>query len=112
MWNQYHMITVRLVSKSQDVSDNARFVMSHSYGCVTLWHLFHVHSILWVDSSCIFMRFVVSPSVGVYISRRMVSFGMLRRVALVGTNVLEELNSSIIKVTRIGELGMLAVTTN
>jgi hypothetical protein len=37
---------------------------------------------------------------------------MLRRVALVRTDVSEELSASIIKVTRIGELGTLAVTSN
>jgi hypothetical protein len=43
----------------------------------------------------------------------MVSFGMLRRVALVRTDVLEELSASFIRVTRIGELGTtLAVTSN
>jgi hypothetical protein len=37
---------------------------------------------------------------------------MLRRVALVRTDVSEELSASIIRVTRIGELGAtLAVTT-
>jgi hypothetical protein len=36
---------------------------------------------------------------------RMVSSGMLRRVALVRTNVSEELSASFIRVTRIGELG-------
>jgi hypothetical protein len=35
----------------------------------------------------------------------MVSSGMLRRVVLVRTDVSEELSASIIKVTRIGELG-------
>jgi hypothetical protein len=35
----------------------------------------------------------------------MPSSGMLRRVALVRTDVSEELNASIIRVTRIGELG-------
>jgi hypothetical protein len=34
--------------------------------------------------------------------------GMLRRVALVRTDVSEELNASIIRVTRIGELGTFA----
>jgi hypothetical protein len=38
---------------------------------------------------------------------------MLRRVALVRTDFSEELTASIIRVTRIGELGtMLAVTSN
>jgi hypothetical protein len=37
---------------------------------------------------------------------------MLRRVALVRTDVSEEPSASIIRVTRIGELGMLAVTSN
>jgi hypothetical protein len=37
---------------------------------------------------------------------------MLRRVALVRTDVLEELSASIIRVTRIGELGTLAVNSN
>jgi hypothetical protein len=39
--------------------------------------------------------------------------GMLRRVSLVRTDVSEELSTSIIRVTRIGELGTtLAVTSN
>jgi hypothetical protein len=43
----------------------------------------------------------------------MASSGMLRRVALVRTNVLEELSASIVRVTRIGELGTtVAVTSN
>jgi hypothetical protein len=43
----------------------------------------------------------------------MASSGMLRRVALVRTHVSEELSASIIRVTRIGELGTtLAVTSN
>jgi hypothetical protein len=42
----------------------------------------------------------------------MASSGMLRRVALVRTDVSEELSASIIGVTRIGELGTLAVTSN
>jgi hypothetical protein len=43
----------------------------------------------------------------------MVSSGMLRRVALLGTDGSEELSASYIKVTRIGELGTIpAVTSN
>jgi hypothetical protein len=43
----------------------------------------------------------------------MLSFGMLRRVALVRTDVSEELSASFIIMTRIGELGTtLAVTSN
>jgi hypothetical protein len=37
---------------------------------------------------------------------------MLRRAALVRTNVSKELSASIIRVTGIGELGTLAVTSN
>jgi hypothetical protein len=37
--------------------------------------------------------------------------GMLRRVALVRTDVSEELIASIIRMTRIGELGTLAVAS-
>jgi hypothetical protein len=40
-------------------------------------------------------------------------FGMLRRVAFVRTDVSEKLGASVIRVTRIDELGTtLAVTTN
>jgi hypothetical protein len=43
----------------------------------------------------------------------MVSSGMLRRVALIRTDISEELSASFIRVTRIGELGTtLAVTSN
>jgi hypothetical protein len=43
----------------------------------------------------------------------MVSYGMLRRVALVRTDFSEELSASFIGVTRIGELGTtLAVASN
>jgi hypothetical protein len=43
----------------------------------------------------------------------MASSGMLRRVALVRTDISEELSAPIIRVTGIGELGpTLAVTSN
>jgi DNA-binding TFAR19-related protein (PDSD5 family) len=43
----------------------------------------------------------------------MASSGMLHRVALVRTDVSEELSTSVIRVTRIGELETtLAVTSN
>jgi hypothetical protein len=43
----------------------------------------------------------------------MMSSGMLRRVDLVRTDISEELSTSFIRVTRIGELGtMLAVTSS
>jgi hypothetical protein len=42
----------------------------------------------------------------------MASSGMLHHVALVRTDVLEELSASIIRVTRIDKLGTLAVTSN
>jgi hypothetical protein len=47
------------------------------------------------------------------ILRRTASSGMLRRVALVRTDVSEELSASFIRVTRISELGTtLAATSN
>jgi hypothetical protein len=42
----------------------------------------------------------------------MASSGILRSVALVTTDVSEEISASIIRVTKIGELGTLAVTSN
>jgi hypothetical protein len=43
----------------------------------------------------------------------MASYGMLRRVALVRTDVSEELSAFFIRVTRIGELGTtLGVSSN
>jgi hypothetical protein len=37
---------------------------------------------------------------------------MLRRAALVRTDISEDLSASFIRVTRMGELGTLAVTSN
>jgi demethoxyubiquinone hydroxylase (CLK1/Coq7/Cat5 family) len=54
----------------------------------------------------------VIMSVTQSVKPRMASSGMLRRVTLVKTDISEELTASIIRVTRIGELGMLAVTSN
>jgi hypothetical protein len=42
----------------------------------------------------------------------MASNGLLRRVALVRPDVSEERSASVIRVTRISELGTLAVTSN
>jgi hypothetical protein len=55
----------------------------------------------------------IGPGWGNRVKRRMVSSGLLRRVALVRTDVSEEYSASIIRVTRISELGKtLAVTSN
>jgi hypothetical protein len=43
---------------------------------------------------------------------RIASYGMLRLVALVRTDDSEELSASIIRVTRICELGTLVVSNN
>jgi hypothetical protein len=43
---------------------------------------------------------------------KMASSGMLHRVALVRTDILEELSASIIRVSRISELGALAITSS
>jgi hypothetical protein len=70
-------------------------------------------SSLW---PCILVSSLVElrkPSWYSYFRTKMVSSGMLRRVALVRTDVSEGLKASFIRVTRIGELGTtLAVTSN
>jgi hypothetical protein len=62
------------------------------------------------------MALTVHGSTTLYLNsgllRRMPSSGTLRRVALVITDVSEERSASIIRVTRIGELGTLPVTSN
>jgi hypothetical protein len=49
----------------------------------------------------------------VQLNKKTASSGMLRRVAFEGTDVSGQLNASVIRVTRIGEVGtLLAVTSN
>jgi hypothetical protein len=63
--------------------------------------------LLCKSSSCSHARFsVFQPA----ITGRMASSGMLRHMALVRTDISEELSASIIRVTRIAELGTVAVT--
>jgi hypothetical protein len=62
-----------------------------------------VNSCSWANSA---------PFYRVPIIWRMASSGTLRRVALVRTDVLEELNTSFIRVTRIGVGTTLVVTSN
>jgi hypothetical protein len=51
-----------------------------------------------------------STNINLHLPRRMPSYGILRRVALVRTTVSEERSASVITVTKIGEIGrMLAV---
>jgi hypothetical protein len=61
----------------------------------------------------IYQRAVVGNRIDSSNLSRMASSAMLRRVALVRTDVSEELSASFIRVTRIGELvTTLAVTSN
>jgi hypothetical protein len=48
----------------------------------------------------------------IVLSRRKPSFGMFRRMTLVGTDVSEEHIAPTIRVARIGDLGTIAVTSN
>jgi hypothetical protein len=67
----------------------------------------HVHSVLHVTPSLSGFQLKCNMAFP------MVSSGILRRVALVRTDVSEELSASFIRVIRIGELGTtLAVTSN
>jgi hypothetical protein len=63
-----------------------------------------------------FSRDISSPkrlnTVYMKLLRRKVSFGMLRHMALVRTDVSEELGAFIIRTTGMSELGTLAVTSN
>jgi hypothetical protein len=63
-----------------------------------------VIEVLWT------VRYFLGVFINYEIGWRMASSGMLHRVALVRTDVSEELSAPIIRVTRIGELGTLAVT--
>jgi hypothetical protein len=55
------------------------------------------------------LRDLYSPA---SMNRRLASSGMLRRMAIARTDVSEERTASIIRVTRIGELRTLAVTSH
>jgi hypothetical protein len=72
--------------------------------CVGVWRLQNWNEV------CILKHWILRK---VTTSWRMPSYEMLRRVALVRTDVSEESSAFIIRVTRIGELEpMLAVTSN
>jgi hypothetical protein len=67
--------------------------------------------ILWKEL-CASLQYVTTMAT-LSLTGRMASSGTLRRVAVVRADVSEELSASIIRVTRIGELGTtLAVTSN
>jgi hypothetical protein len=65
-----------------------------------------IHLRLGLPSGQFPFRFITKNT---WAFRRMASSGMLRRVALVRTDVSEELSASVIRVTRIAELGTLAL---
>jgi hypothetical protein len=92
-----------------------------AYLCMAWWLLTNldsiaviIHSFLPNDNDCHWIPVNTRPSHDVTnLFWRMASSGMLRRVALVRTDVSEELSASIIRVTRIGKLGTsLAVTSS
>jgi hypothetical protein len=71
------------------------------------------HHELFLSLNEIFFFVILFYLQSVPVQRRMVSPGMLRRVALLRTEVSEELSASFIRMTRIGEVGTtLAVTGN
>jgi hypothetical protein len=68
---------------------------------------------LLVIFEAILYNLFIKYAVVTHLNWRMASSGMLHRVALVKTDVSEELSASFIKVTRIGELGTtLAIASN
>jgi hypothetical protein len=70
--------------------------------------LWHPRRILWRILSICYTRDLINNA----LILRMASSGMLRRVALVINDILEELSASIIRLPRIGELGTLAVNVD
>jgi hypothetical protein len=84
---------------------------SRPEGVMNTWNIQLVPNCGHIDLICTTAR--VMRFFNIFLFWRMTYFGMLRRVALVRTDVSEELIVSFIKVTRIGELGRtLAVTRN
>jgi hypothetical protein len=122
----------KLCDTYQKKEDWNTFVEPYSKNCWT--YNIHMCPILWymksicnvMSSVCVtmfrYLFFLMKPTenwkelhaVFKYVDKwRMASSGMLHRVALVRTEVSEELNASFIRVTRIGELGTtLAITSN
>jgi hypothetical protein len=68
----------------------------------------HIMSLLQSPASWCYVRYEVFT----WWLWRMASSGMLHRVALVRTDISQERIHSIIRMKRIGKLGMLAVTSN
>jgi hypothetical protein len=84
-----------------------RILQGCSQFCMIMKHGFMKNGIFWdvmPCGSCKNRCFMVSL--------RMASSGMLRHVAIVRTDVSEELSASFIRVTRIGELGTTLSLTN
>jgi hypothetical protein len=83
--------------------------------CKRLHYWLYIHMIFFFSWSLLlahveFVNLIIKQTGLLYKNRvlwRMVSSGMLRHVALVRTNISEELSASFIRVTRIGELTRL-----